>query len=214
MSHQHQIRCEWRNYQASLIHPFVHRSSDNLISCPHSLSCRGGLRPPRHTSPRSDEWREVYLWLHGALLLRWRPPAHGRLITHLSAERTLEWSTAPLLGYTNTHKYSHACLHIFIKSNRSLSLPNDTVITVILSTGSCLIGEVEETFNFSLWFWRRASRYEGKVICPGFWDVRDISQTMYCLNLISLCSKHHKQNSVSEICKRWNKMLWLDHSNH
>lgn len=108
---------------ATLIHPSVHSSVDNLMSSPHSLSCRGGLRPPRYTSPRSDEWGEVYLWLHGALFLLWRPPAHRRLITHLSTERTLDWSSAPLLRYTTLHYttqtqtntlmhiHKHACTH-------------------------------------------------------------------------------------------------------
>lgn len=77
---------------------------------PHSMSCRGGLWPPRYSSSRSDERGEVYIWLHCALFLLWRPPAHRRVITHLSTEWTLECSTAPLFRYTNTCRYSHALM--------------------------------------------------------------------------------------------------------
>lgn len=147
---------------AALIHPFVHRSFDNLISSPRSLACRGGLRPPRLTSPRCDEWREVYLWLHGALFLLRRPPAHRRLITHLSTERTLEWSTAPLLGYANTHKHSPALKHAC--TSLPSTLPNDSVISVVLGAGSCLICKVEDTFIFSLCFPRRTSLNDRKEL--------------------------------------------------
>lgn len=68
-------------------------------SCPFclSLSCRGGLWSSWNATLRGDEWREVYLWLHGTLFLLRRPPAHGRVIAQLSAERPLEWPAASLL---------------------------------------------------------------------------------------------------------------------
>lgn len=78
-------------------HSAVTCPSVNLVLSLSSPSYRGGLWPPRCTSPWSDEWREVYLWLHSALFLHWRPPAHRRLITHLSTEWTLERTTASLL---------------------------------------------------------------------------------------------------------------------
>lgn len=67
-----------------------------------SLSRRGGLRPPGHASARSHERREVHLRLHRALFLLRRATAHRRLITQLSAERTLERPAAPLLRCPNT----------------------------------------------------------------------------------------------------------------
>lgn len=88
------------------------------------VSCRTGLWPPRYTTPCCDEWGQVYLWLHGALLLPGRPPAHWRLFTHLSVEWTLERTTAPLFRYTdalefNGHRpYVHICdrqIHYLLK---------------------------------------------------------------------------------------------------
>lgn len=83
-------------------HPFFHA---NNCPSPPSLSCRSGLWSSRYTSARSHEWGEVYIWIHSALLMPRRPPANRRLITHLSTEWTLEWSTAPLLRYTDTQKF-------------------------------------------------------------------------------------------------------------
>lgn len=88
--------------QQKSTHPFFHA---NNCPSPPSLSCRSGLWSSRYTSARSHEWGEVYIWIHSALLMPRRPPANRRLITHLSTEWTLEWSTAPLLRYTDTQKF-------------------------------------------------------------------------------------------------------------
>lgn len=115
----------WR--YATLVSPSTH----NLIFSPDSMSNRGGLRPPRFTSPRRDERGEVYLWLHSAVFLLWRPPARRRLVPHLSIKWTLERSTASLLRYRNTqilhcrdvHKDKHSC-HTFKQLNFSVFYPS------------------------------------------------------------------------------------------
>lgn len=90
----------------NILIPFTLPSNRSSIS----LSFRGGLRPPRCTSSWSDDGREVYLWLRCALLVLWRPPAHRRLITHLSAQWTLECPAAPLLRYTHTPTHK-SCMY-------------------------------------------------------------------------------------------------------